>query len=431
MSEATQERTSGFRARGTTWMLGGSIIGAITAYLFQVLIGNALGEVEFAATSIQWTVLFLVLTIAFVPLEQWATRQAARGRDAIRGGTKVALAVGIGAAIVVGIALVALRDTFFGGRLVFAVHIALSLVLYAFMFTAKGQVAGLRRFGSVGTILAVEGSARLAVALVLVSIDDSAALVGWSFIAGPLAFLVVGRRATSAAQAASRVTEPAGRFLGSYVLASGASQVLLGGAPVVVGLLGAPNAVVSVVFVTFTLYRAPLTLLYAVQGRLLSAFLRSVDTGAQRSLRSFGAVLGALGLVLIALGWWVGVKVGPAVVQLLYDDGFTPGAAVAGLVAGGVVAATFAQIGGQVIIAQGRPMRLGAAWASGLAVAAVMVAAGPGDTPELSVSWAFFIGEIAAFCVVTLLVLVSNRPGGRWSLSPPSDQALGASPSTM
>ena len=423
---------SGFHARGTTWMLGGSIIGAITAYLFQVLVGNALGEEEFAPTSIQWTVLFLVLTIVFVPLEQWATRQAAHGRDVMRTNLPVTLTVGIGAAVAVALVLVALRNTFFDGRLVFAVQIAVSLVLYGFMFVAKGQVAGMRRFGAVGTILAVEGTARLIVALALVAVDASAPLVGWSFIAGPLAFLLIRpRRPEAASLVHDSGAEPAARFLGSYVLASGASQVLLGGAPVVVGLLGAPNAIVSVVFVTFTLYRAPLTLLYAVQGRLLSAFLRSVDSGAQRSLRTFGAALGALGLALVAAGWWVGVKLGPSVVQLLYEEGFTPGADVAGMVAGGVVAATFAQVGGQVIIAQGRPMRLGAAWASGLTVGGLVLLAGSRETPELAVSWAFFVGELTAFCVVTLLVLITNRPGGRWSLPPPDDQAFGAAPSTM
>lgn len=400
---------TGFRAAGTGWMIAGSVGGAVAAYLFLVLVGRGLGNVAFAPINAQWTVLFLTITIVFVPLEQFATREAAHGRDAIRADRRVMVAVGLGAAVIVSLVLWALASTFFDGKLLFVGQMALAAALYAVFFMVKGQAFGQRRFAAVGTLMMGEGALRLAVAIGLVAVFGTPEAVGWSFCAGPMAFLLV-RTPTPVASVPLDRTTGVGGFLSSYVWASGASQLLLAGAPVVVGLLGAGKVVANVVFQTFTLFRAPLSMLYAIQGRFLSAFLRFVDSGASRSLRTVGAVLGSGGIALILLGTLVGAVIGPEVVALLFGQEFAPAADIAALAAGGVVAAFIAQIGGQILIAQARAARLAAAWTTGVAIAALILLIGAGDRAELEVAWAFYIGEIAAFCVVILIVLIGNRP---------------------
>ena len=99
MAESTAAER-GFRAPGTGWMISGSLIGAVGAYLFQVIVGNRLGAEAFAPISVQWTVLFIVITVVLVPFEQYTTREAARGRDVWRADWGVALVAAATAACI-------------------------------------------------------------------------------------------------------------------------------------------------------------------------------------------------------------------------------------------------------------------------------------------------------------------------------------------
>ncbi|MCI0545606.1 MAG: hypothetical protein L0Z49_14380, partial [Actinobacteria bacterium] len=72
----------GFRAPGTGFMVGGSLIGALGAYLFQWYGARSLDPTELAPISALWTLFFILVTILLVPVEQYVTREVTRGRKA-------------------------------------------------------------------------------------------------------------------------------------------------------------------------------------------------------------------------------------------------------------------------------------------------------------------------------------------------------------
>jgi O-antigen/teichoic acid export membrane protein len=149
-----------------------------------------------------------------------------------------------------------------------------------------------------------------------------------------------------------------------------------------------------VIFTTFTLFRAPLTLIYSLQGRVLSFLVRSNGSGADihrmvRRIATFGTTLAAVaGLV----GW----SAGPLVVEILFGTDFRPEPLVAALVAAGVVMASATQLMGQALVAAGSTGQLASAWVGGLAIGlATMLVSG--GTPGFRVCLGFVVGEVAAF----------------------------------
>ncbi len=397
----------GFRAPGTGWMVGGSLVGAVGAYLFQVIVGNRLGAEAFAPVSVQWTVLFIVITVVLVPFEQYTTREAARGRDVWRTDWSVTVVAASVAAIPAALFVYFTRDRLFASERIYAIEMAVMLSLYALFFGAKGILAGRRRFKEIGYLLAAESMFRVLVVVGLLAVSTSAPIVAWSMVVAPLVVVLIrfGRPADPGPPRETAV----GRFLGAYVAGSAASQILLAAAPLAVAFLGGSATLVSVVFVTFTLFRAPLTLIYAMQGRILAVFVRWSDEGERRRLRSGAAGLAAAGIVLTMAAWFVGEWIGPAIVEALFESDFVPATSVAAWVATGVVAGSFAQLIGQVLVAGARTGRLASAWVSGLMVAVASIFLFAGGGVDVVVSRAFAIGEITAFSAAGVVVLRSHR----------------------
>lgn len=393
----------GFRAPGTAWMVSGSLIGAVGAYLFQVVGGRALGSVEFAPVSILWTLLFILATVVLVPVEQYVTREASLGRRVLRHDLlPLSFAVGLTAAA--GATFVALTlDRLFLSEPLFVVQAAVMLVGYGMLFVGKGILAGHRRFAGVGWILFGESMLRLLAAVALLAVAASALSLGWAMVLAPVAALALRfwRVDRAGRPDGGSGDGSAGGFLRSYVAGSAASQLLLGGAPLGVAALGGGPATVSIVFVTFTLFRAPLTLIYALQGRLLPMLVRMVEADDHGGLRRFGVWILGIGSVLTVVGAVVGWLIGPAVVELLFSAEFRPDPLVAMLAAGGVVAASATQIAGQVLVAHARTGRLALAWITGLGVALAVLMVGAGTAAE-TVALGFGFGAVAALAMVAL-----------------------------
>jgi O-antigen/teichoic acid export membrane protein len=180
-----------------------------------------------------------------------------------------------------------------------------------------------------------------------------------------------------------------------YVIASAASQILLAGAPLAVLALGGGPELISIAFVTFTLYRAPLTLTYLLQGRVLPYLVRMVETGDRTDTDRLISRVMAVGVGLCLAGAMTGYLIGADVVQLLLGAEFRPTPEVAGLVAGGVVAAVTTQLVGQVLVAEGRTGALAIVWSLGLAVAVVVLVVSSLD-PLTRAALAFALGELMA-----------------------------------
>jgi O-antigen/teichoic acid export membrane protein len=397
------ETPRGFRAPGTGRMIAGSLVGAVGAYLFHVLGTRRLGETDFAPIGVLWTVFFIVATVVLVPLEQFFTREASRGRAVLKVDWIPALVVTGSAAVATGVFVFATLDRLFNGDARFILQAVLMVALFGLMQVGKGVLAGHRRFAEYGLVLAGEGVLRLLVAFLALSIVATATSLAWAMVAAPLAALVIRPWRFDRAQEDVERTS-ATRFLGGYGVGSAASQLLLAGAPLGVTVLGGDAALFSVVFVTFTLFRAPLTLIYNLQGRVLPLLVRMTNEGDRKGIALLTRRALAAGLVLSALAGLVGWVLGPKVVALLFGEGFTPGRVVAACVAAGVLAASTTQVTGQVLVAAGKTRLLATAWLAGLA-SAVAALAIIGGGPDIAVAGAFLVGEIVAGAVVALRVL--------------------------
>ena len=384
----------GFRAPGTTFMISGGLIGAVGAYLFQVIGANAVGSEEFAPIGLLWTAFFILATISLVPIEQYVTREVASGRKAIPNAARATYWFAVAAAVIAVLFVTVTRESLFAGSWQYVIQAALLVIGYALLFFGKGVLAGRRRFAEVGWVLVIETAVRLAAGIVAIQLFATAESLGWAMVLG--GFSVLGMRWWRRDGGDENATPaPASRFLGGYVGGSTSSQLLLGGAPIAAALFGASDSLVSVIFVTFTLYRAPLTLIFALQGRVLPYLVGLTGGNDRRRLARIAGLVVSVGVVLALMGALVGWLVGPEVVGLLFKPDFIPARSVAALAAGGVMAAASAQIAGQVLVAEGRTARLALAWFLGLMVALVVMAFYRPE-PDLRVAVGFASGESVA-----------------------------------
>lgn len=395
----TQPR--GFRAPGTTFLIVGALVGAVGAYLFQVLGANAIGAEAFAPISQLWTSFFILATVALVPLEQYVTREVASGRRAIPNAVRATFWFAVGAVVLAGVFATLTRNSLFDGNWQYVAQSVLLVVGYATLFFGKGVLAGRRRFAEVGWVLVIETAVRLVAGIIAIQLFANAVSLGWAMVLG--GFSILGLRWWRRDEGDSNTEPaPASRFLGGYVGGSISSQLLLGGAPLAAAAFGASDVLVSVIFVTFTLYRAPLTLIFAMQARILPYLVGLTGRENRSELARIAGkvVFGGIGLAIA--GAVVGWLVGPEVVGLLYTEEFIPARAVAALAAGGVMAGAAAQIAGQVLVAEGRTSRLAVAWGIGLATALIVMFVFQPE-PDLRVASGFAAGEAVALIAMWAL----------------------------
>ena len=384
-------------------MVAGGLIGAVGAYVFQAYGGRELGTEGFAPVAQLWTVFFIIATVLLVPLEQYVTREVASGRKAIPHDLIPALSVAVVGSVLGGGFVLIMLDRLFVGSWQFVLQIVLLMIGYGLLFVGKGVLAGRRRFRDVGWILIVETVVRLAAGIIAIQLFASAESLGWAMVLGGFSVLGLGWWRHDQGDRQTRVA-PASTFLGGYVGGTASSQVLLGAAPIAVALLGGSEALQSVVFATFTLYRAPLTLIFSLQGRILPYLVGVAGSGDRQKLARYARAVVIVGAGLALLGGLVGWLVGPAVVSILFIPEFAPSATVAALAAAGVMAAATAQIAGQVLVAEARTSRMAGAWFGGLLAATVAVLVLGGE-PDLRVALAFVIGQGVALILMAVLAI--------------------------
>jgi O-antigen/teichoic acid export membrane protein len=240
----------------------------------------------------------------------------------------------------------------------------------------------------------------------------------WALALGPAANLYFRVPKQRRPQLSGQRGTASGRFLAAYIAGSLASQALLAGGPLVVVLLGGDATAVSVLFVTFTLFRAPLTLLYAMQARLLPVLVGQHLAGAGGRLVGFVRKVGVAAALLCPVGLVAGYLLGPGIIGFLYGPAFTPGPFIAAAIAGGVVLATAAHLAGQALVAAGRTAALASAWSSGLVVA-LLVLPMPAGAAMSRTALAFFAGEFVAFVLIIAL-------GGRHRPDAHADDMVGS-----
>jgi len=417
-------RGAGRRTGATTWVVLGSLVSGVAAYLFQIAGTRSLGEEAYAPISVLWTIQYLIIAIVLLSVEANLTRAVTLADGApgvVRRQTAAVTAWLTVIAALIGGLTFAYREALFGGLGELAAVAALLVLSYGVLVMLRGWLAGVGRFRSYGIVTGGESVARLLVTLAVLSVVATPTALAWVMPLGPgivLAWFLRERRRPQAAEGEAPAPPPppessTTRFLASTTLANAASQSLLAAGPLVLILLGAAAGEVSVFFVTVTAARVPLV--FAVGGmlsRVLPPLTRMARRGEWARLRRIALVLGGATLLVAALGaavtWWLG----PPVIALLFGASFRPPSWFAATAAATVLLACGALLLNQLLIGMRAESRLVAPWLAGLAAGVTLVAVLAG-TPTLRVAIAFMIGELVALLSLLVAVLASARGRAR------------------
>ncbi|HEY8340599.1 MAG TPA: hypothetical protein VIK95_12060 [Egibacteraceae bacterium] len=411
------------RTRGGTTgaVVVGSVVTGLAVYVFQALGTHALGDEGYAPIGVLWTIQYLVMTVALLPVETYLGRlHASSGGDPRalpRAVARFSAWIG-GVAVLLGAAAWVFRGPLFGGAGDMALLVAVIVVSYGMLTVIRGHLVGRERFVAYAVVTGLESVVRIVVALPLVVVAPSTRGLAWTLPVGALGvaawWLLSGARrsagvsaAAGAPPAGAELGASAGRYLLATTAANAAAQTLLAAGPLVLIALGASAAEVSVFFVVATAARVPLVFAF---GGLLSRVLPPLTALARddrRRMRSLVVAIGAATPPASVVAGLAGALVGPAAVALLFGAVFRPDPWLAATVTAGVVLATGAQVVTQCLIAMGAETRLVLPWTLALVAGAAAVVALPGGAlPRTAV--AVVVGETAA---VAGLVAAALRAG--------------------
>jgi O-antigen/teichoic acid export membrane protein len=360
--------------------IGIAATGLFTFAYFGVA-GHVLDDDDYGRVSLLWSLLFVIMSVIYRPVEQLLSRTIAdrRARGIVAGHPLRTPAL-IQAAFALGFLVVALalrgpiEDGLFDGQASLYWILIGSALAYAASYFARGYFAGHQWFGLYGGLVLFESLSRFCFP-VAVGVASGETAVALGILAAPLASLCVipwalGRHEAAAAAAAGverdrgELRESAG-FAGSVAAIQLAEQTLLNAAV----LLVSDSTKAGVVFSALMVARAPLQLFQAVQTSLLphlagleategrAAFAKAIRTTVL-AIAAFAAAC-AIGLLLI----------GPWAMHIVFDkEGYSRvGLAVIAVGMGlHLTAGTF----NQAALARGRAGQAAAAW---MAAAVVFV----------------------------------------------------------
>jgi O-antigen/teichoic acid export membrane protein len=354
--------------------IGIAATGLFTFAYFGVA-GHVLDGDDYGRVSLLWSLLFVIMSVIYRPVEQLLSRTIAdrRARGIVAGHPLRTPAL-IQASFAFGFLVVALalkgpieNGLFDGQSSLYWILIGAAMA-YAASYFARGYFAGHQWFGLYGGLVLFESLSRfcfpVAVAVGLAS-GETAVAIG--ILAAPLASLCVipwalGRHEAAAAASSGverdrgEMRESAG-FAGSVAAIQLAEQTLLNAAV----LLVPDSTKAGIVFSALMVARAPLQLFQAVQTSLLphlagleategrEAFAKAIRTTIM-AIAGF-ATLCAVGLLLI----------GPWAMHVVFDnDGYTRvGLAV---IAVGMGLHLTAGTLNQAALARGRAHQAAAGW---------------------------------------------------------------------
>ena len=317
--------------------IGIATTGLVTLAYFA-LAAHALSDVEYKRISLVWSIMFVVASVIYRPIEQLLSRTIADRRA--RGHTgghnlRVALAIQASFALAFLAIALALRDLLqndlFDGSAALYWVLVVGVLAYAASYFARGFLAGHQRFELYGLLVFLEAVSRVCFALaVVLGIATGQSAVALGMAVAPLMSLLVvpwffARRDPPADPAAVQATEGGLTMrhgLGFAVAVFAimvAEQTLLNAAVLTVEATADDPVLAGVVFSVLMITRAPLQLFQAVQGSLLPhlAGLQATAGAAEFGRAVRVTVLAIAGFALaVAAGLFA---IGPAVVSTIFD----------------------------------------------------------------------------------------------------------------
>ena len=416
----------GRSAAGLTVALG---IGGVLTYVFFILASRSLGEDQYGEIVVLWSVVFILASTLYRPIEQLLARTLAE-RDHAGAPTGDALrtagVIQLGVCLATLLALLALRgplqDQLFSNdpNLYWAMLVALAG--FALAYFARGYLAGKGRFSIYAALLLSEVLLRLVFAiLVAIGVLDGAAPIAVGIALAPfcglllLPFLVrrdPGAVGTGEVPGGSDLTlGSGGAFAGAVLLMMLSEQVLVSsGALFVRAAEGAAAA--GFMFNILLVARAPLVLFQAVAASLLPHLTRQrarADRAGEDAFRdSLHKTMWLI--VAFATATTIGVlAIGPQVMQLAFGDNFDYDRVGLAIVAVGMGFYLVAASLNQAALAQGQAHRAAARWVLCAALFVAINVVGTGD-PFRAVE----IGYATCSALLALLLYaVYRRPEPR------------------
>jgi len=349
-SEAT-ERSFGAGARILS--IGIASTGLVTFGYFTVASHALDGDSRYDQIALLWSILFVIVSVIYRPIEQLLSRTIAdrRARGLSGHPLRVPLLIQAGFAVTFLALALPFKDQIVekiftgpGGTAVYWILIG-STLAYAASYFARGWLAGHERFGLYGLLVFVEAVARFLFAVaVAVGVADGENIVALGIFAAPCVSLLVipaafARRGADPPrdQAAAIVpaldaaieggpgAEAAEEAAGDLSLRRGAGfaaavfgvmlaeQALLNGAVIAVTLTAAGTAAAGLVFNALLIARAPLQLFQAIQTSLLphlagleaTGGLAAFKSAIRKTLLVIAAFSSAMAATMLIGGPWI------------------------------------------------------------------------------------------------------------------------------
>jgi O-antigen/teichoic acid export membrane protein len=449
--------TGGARRYGlTAGMLTGALAAAgLLTYGFFALASHSLSAEDYGVIVVLWSVVFIVVSTLFRPVEQLLSRTIAEldaHQRSIARPVRVAASIQLAlAAVIVAVAFAfreEITDRLLDGRdFLFGVMVT-AVIAFAAEFFVRGFLAGSRRFNVFAALLLIDGCGRLAFSLaVAIGIAEGVDAVALGVVAGPtLSLLVVpwavlgrtrgtrpppvepatGDRSSAAADMPQFTLARGGGFAAAVLVMMLSEQIFLNGGPLFVrGEAGAAAA--GFIFNVLMVARAPVVLFQAVAASLLPHLTRLRSTGGETSEETFRlsirltigvvAAVAALTVAVILIG-------GPRLMQIAFGDEFTYDRTGLVIVAVGMGFYLSAGTLNQAALAQGQARRAAICWATCAVGFIVWNLVQPLDvyrTVEVG-----FLGVAVTLCALLYLLYRSPRPRADDELEPGSARELEA-----
>jgi len=379
---------------GTGLIVAATAYGAIAVLTFQATASRTLGTDGFAPIAVLWTVMFLLYTVLMLPAEQHLTRALVVTRSPtqlakIKRETVVAFAVALAIGVVF---TTATLDRFFDGDPIYIAITAAIVVSRSIMATARGSLAGNRRFAGYGGSIALEATALLLGGILVSVAGWSAPLFGVIMALAPLATLLARPFRHDHLEMIHVVDAQPGEFLLWLIVATAASQIIIAGGPIAVSFVGGTAAAVSIFFTSFALLRGPITSAYNLVARVLPDFTALANSSDPAQLWRWAPRIGLGGIAAAAVGAVGSGLLLIPLVTVVYGADFAPPQAAAILGGAGVGLGLGALFATQVYSAAADGKRLVVGWFTALATSAAILVF-VGIEPVNRVALAFAVGE--------------------------------------
>jgi O-antigen/teichoic acid export membrane protein len=364
--------TSSYGRGARILSIGIATTGLFTFAYFAVA-SHVLDEVAAKRIDLLWSVMFIVISVIYRPIEQLLSRTIAERRalgeaqHPLR--TPMLLqAAFAGTFLVVALAFMEpLRDDVFDGSATLYWVLVVGTLFYAASYFARGWLAGHQMFGLYGGLVLMESVSRfLFPVAVAIGVLEGQSAVALGIAAAPFVSLIVVpwalRRRTGGGGAPATAAAGSARFAGAVAAIMLAEQALLNAPVLTVDATASDAALAGIVFNVLLIVRAPLQLFQSVQTSLLphlagleatqghAAFARAIRVTVL-AIAAFG---GAVALGLLAVGPWA--------MSTLFGQEFDydrVGLALVGLGMGLHLAAGTLN---QAALARGQAALAGAAW---------------------------------------------------------------------